>query len=155
MASRADPMLRSAVERQFEIIGEALNQALRGDPSLEQKISHFHRIVAFRNRLIHGYASIAEEVVWGVVESNLPVLLREAACCPPEAGRPEEGRTRGADRCASSSALSRVDGDLSGAEQPRPCKTGKSGDLPHCVSGVEQPEPEEAESTSVIERGHG
>jgi uncharacterized protein with HEPN domain len=73
----ADPMLRSAVERQFEIIGEALNQALQLDPSLETQISSTRRIIAFRNRLIHGYASIAGEVVWGVLEANLATLYQE------------------------------------------------------------------------------
>ncbi len=73
----ADPMLRSAVERQFEIVGEALNQALQLDPSLEARISSTRRIIAFRNRLIHGYASIADEVVWGVIETNLASLHRE------------------------------------------------------------------------------
>jgi uncharacterized protein with HEPN domain len=73
----ADPLLRSAVERQFEIIGEALNQALHRDPSLAARISDAGRIIAFRNRLIHAYASIADEVVWGVLETNLPTLPRE------------------------------------------------------------------------------
>ena len=66
----ADPMLRSAVERQFEIIGEALNQALRLNPDLVNNISDTARIIAFRNRLVHGYASIANEVVWGILESR-------------------------------------------------------------------------------------
>jgi uncharacterized protein with HEPN domain len=69
-----DPMLRSAVERQFEIIGEALTQALRLDPHLADRISDTRRIIAFRNRLIHAYASIANAVVWGVLEANLPTL---------------------------------------------------------------------------------
>jgi uncharacterized protein with HEPN domain len=73
----ADAMLRSAVERQFEIIGEALNQALRIDAALTGQISHTGRIVAFRNRLIHGYASVADEVVWGILETHLPTLHRE------------------------------------------------------------------------------
>ncbi|HEV2177152.1 MAG TPA: HepT-like ribonuclease domain-containing protein [Terriglobia bacterium] len=73
----ADALLRSAVERQFEIIGEALGQALRLDPSLSSHISDTHRIIAFRNRLIHGYDSLADEIVWGVLEANLPVLRRE------------------------------------------------------------------------------
>jgi uncharacterized protein with HEPN domain len=72
-----DPMLRSAVERQFEIIGEALNQAIRLDPNLKARISNTSRIIAFRNLLIHGYASIADEVVWGVLEANLATLYRE------------------------------------------------------------------------------
>jgi len=72
-----EPLLRSAVERQFEIIGEALNQALHLDPSLAARISDAGRIIAFRNRLIHAYASIADEVVWGVLETNLPTLQRE------------------------------------------------------------------------------
>lgn len=76
---QADAMLRSAVERQFEIIGEALNQALRTEPSLDEKISHSARIVGFRNQLIHGYASISDEVVWGVLETYLPVLHREVS----------------------------------------------------------------------------
>jgi uncharacterized protein with HEPN domain len=70
-------MLRSAVERQFEIIGEALNQLFKQDPSLALRITDHRRIIAFRNRLIHGYADIDHEVVWGVLEANLPTLRRE------------------------------------------------------------------------------
>jgi len=75
----ADPMLRSAVERQFEIVGEALAQGLRLDPDLATRITQTSRIIAFRNRLIHGYASIADAIVWGIVEANLPTLYREVS----------------------------------------------------------------------------
>ncbi len=73
----ASPLLRSAVERQFEIAGEALSQLLRLEPRLATRISDTRRIIAFRNRLIHGYDSLADEIVWGVLETNLPVLWRE------------------------------------------------------------------------------
>ena len=72
-----DPLLRSGVERQFEIIGEALNQAIQHDPSVTELISNSSRIISFRNRLIHGYATISDNVVWGVLETNLSVLTRE------------------------------------------------------------------------------
>jgi uncharacterized protein with HEPN domain len=75
----ADPLLRSAVERQFEIVGEALNQLLRLEPTFASRISDTRRIIAFRNRLIHGYDSLADEIVWGVLETNLPVLRHEVA----------------------------------------------------------------------------
>jgi len=74
---RGDPMPRSAVERQFEIIGEALARTLRADPGLSGRISEASRIIAFRNRLIHAYAAIANEVVWGLLEAKLPLLRRE------------------------------------------------------------------------------
>jgi uncharacterized protein with HEPN domain len=73
----ADPLLRSAVERQFEIVGEALNQLLRLEPAWASRISDTRRIISFRNRLIHGYDSLADEVVWGVLETNLPALRQE------------------------------------------------------------------------------
>lgn len=72
-----DALLRSGVERQFEIIGEALNQALRHDPTLTAMISSAPRIISFRNRLIHRYSAVSDEVVWGVIETSLPVLTRE------------------------------------------------------------------------------
>lgn len=72
-----DDLLRSAVERQFEIVGEALNAALRFAPEVESRISHTRRIIGFRNRLAHAYASIADEVVWGVLEDHLPRLIEE------------------------------------------------------------------------------
>ncbi len=72
-----DAMLRSAVERQFEILGEALRRLLEIEPSLAHRITDHARIVAFRNRLIHGYATVDDEVVWGVLESNLRTLERE------------------------------------------------------------------------------
>jgi uncharacterized protein with HEPN domain len=73
----ADALLRSAVERQFEIAGEALNQAIHLSPDLAKQVSDSRRIVAFRNRLIHGYAFVSDQVVWGVLETNLPILRRE------------------------------------------------------------------------------
>jgi len=73
----ADPLLRSAVERQFEIIGEALNQMLKLEPKMASNITDHKRIIAFRNRLIHGYADIAHDLVWGVLETSLPQLHRE------------------------------------------------------------------------------
>lgn len=72
-----DAKLRSAVERQFEIIGEALNQALRLRPELKEGITGIHRIIAFRHRLIHGYASISHDIVWSVLRDDLPVLQRQ------------------------------------------------------------------------------
>jgi uncharacterized protein with HEPN domain len=86
----ADPMFRSAVERQFEIIGEALNQVLRLDSSLAAHISNTGRIIAFRNRLIHTYASIADDVVWGVLETNLPTLQAEINSLLKESGEQGE-----------------------------------------------------------------
>jgi uncharacterized protein with HEPN domain len=65
---------RSAVERQFEIVGEALRQLRDVDPDAAAAIPELARIVAFRNILIHGYASVDDRLVWGVVEGKLPAL---------------------------------------------------------------------------------
>jgi uncharacterized protein with HEPN domain len=74
----SDVMLRSAVERQLEIVGEALAQLARTDPTTASKISEYKRIIAFRNILIHGYAEIDHRIVWSVLELKLPVVRREA-----------------------------------------------------------------------------
>ncbi len=70
-------MLKSAVDRQFEIIGEALKQLLEKYPSYKSEITNPSRIISFRNRLIHGYSSISDEVVWGIIEKDLPILKSE------------------------------------------------------------------------------
>jgi uncharacterized protein with HEPN domain len=70
----ADEYLRSAVERQFEIVGEALNRLSRVDPATAATIADLPRIVAFRNVLIHGYASVDNRIVWGVIEGSLASL---------------------------------------------------------------------------------
>ncbi|MEX0682822.1 MAG: HepT-like ribonuclease domain-containing protein [Dehalococcoidia bacterium] len=72
-----DALLRSAVERQFEIIGEALAQLARLDDALAARVTEYQRIIAFRNILIHGYADVDNRVVWDVVESKLPRLHLE------------------------------------------------------------------------------
>ena len=75
----ADSMLRSAVERQLEIVGEALAQLARTDPAAAAQIGEYQRIIAFRNILIHGYAEIDHRIVWNVLELKLPVVLRQAS----------------------------------------------------------------------------
>lgn len=74
---RNNAMLRSAVERQFEIIGEALAQLAKLDETIVARISEHRRIIAFRNILIHGYADVDARIVWDIVEGKLPVLHRE------------------------------------------------------------------------------
>jgi uncharacterized protein with HEPN domain len=69
-----DIVLRSAVERQFEIVGEALAQLARLDAAIAEKIPDLREIIAFRNVLIHGYAVIDRARVWRVIEENLPQL---------------------------------------------------------------------------------
>ena len=72
-------MLRAAIERQFEIIGEALNRLFRLEPDLADRITDGRRIIAFRNILVHAYAQIENRVVWGVIESELKTLETDVA----------------------------------------------------------------------------
>lgn len=72
---RKDELLRSAVERQLEILGEALGQLRKIDSELAAGIPDLHRAVALRNVLIHAYADVDDAIVWGVVEKQLPALL--------------------------------------------------------------------------------
>lgn len=71
----ATPLVHSAVERKFEIIGEALNQLSKADPEVASRIPHLRQIVGFRNQLIHGYALVDHETVWEVIVSSLPELV--------------------------------------------------------------------------------
>ncbi len=70
----ADLLLRSGVERQLEIIGEALKRAEDEDPVLAELVPELRGIVGLRNRVIHGYDAVDDEIVWDVVRINLPVL---------------------------------------------------------------------------------
>jgi uncharacterized protein with HEPN domain len=69
-----DDMLRAAVERQFEIIGEAFTGLRRLDPATAAQLPDLPQVIAFRNMLIHGYASIDHRTVWDVVRDDLPRL---------------------------------------------------------------------------------
>jgi uncharacterized protein with HEPN domain len=68
-------MLHSAVERKFEIIGEALNQVSKLDPSVASRVPDLPQIVAFRNILIHGYAVVSHERVWRIIHEALPQAI--------------------------------------------------------------------------------
>ena len=72
-----DLMLRSAVERQLEIVGEALNQLLIHAPHLEPRFSYRREIKNFRNILAHEYMRLDHAIVWGILEKFLPTLMQE------------------------------------------------------------------------------
>jgi uncharacterized protein with HEPN domain len=71
-------LLRSAVERKFEIIGEALVRLREKDPETFLKINAGKRAIGFRNRLVHGYDTINHETVWHTVQNDLSALKAEA-----------------------------------------------------------------------------
>jgi len=68
-------LLRRAVEREIEIIGEAMNRALKLEPDL--LIDKARRIVDTRNWVIHGYDKVDDVVIWGIVINHLPKLQEE------------------------------------------------------------------------------
>ena len=72
-----DDMLRAAVERKFGIVGEALSQLLRNFPAYRDKITLVGEIVGFRNQIVHGYATVRDDIVWEIVQVYLPRLHRE------------------------------------------------------------------------------
>lgn len=70
-----DLKTKRAVERNIEIIGEAVSRILKVYPNI--KISHTRKIVDTRNRIIHGYDSVSEDILWGIIIRNLPDLEKE------------------------------------------------------------------------------
>lgn len=71
----SDKMLRRAVEREFEIIGEAMSRIEKIDSSIN--ISSKKQIISMRNRVIHGYDKIDNEIIWGTIVRHLPTLKTE------------------------------------------------------------------------------
>ena len=68
-------MLKRAIERNLEIIGEAINRILKEDPDFP--IENAKKIIGLRNQIIHGYDSISDENIWGIITVYLPKLKSE------------------------------------------------------------------------------
>lgn len=72
-------MRQAAVERKFEILGEALRRAEESAPHLAETLPELRRIVGMRNRIIHGYDAVDDEIVWDTVQSKIPPLTERLA----------------------------------------------------------------------------
>ena len=72
-----DELLKSGVERKFEIIGEALNKTRRNNAQILDRIRDHRSIISFRNILAHDYNSIDHTIVWGIIEENLDNLYTD------------------------------------------------------------------------------
>lgn len=73
----SDIILKSAIERHFEIIGEAMVRIARHDAAIIGRISDARKIIDFRNALIHGYDSIEDAAVWNIIQYKVPELIIE------------------------------------------------------------------------------
>ena len=76
-AYQVDEVLRFAVERQFEIIGEAVSRLLKVDAALAARLTDYRKIIDFRNAITHGYDFVDDALVWDAVTAKLPILERE------------------------------------------------------------------------------
>ena len=72
---KKDIRTRRAIERNIEIIGEATNRIILKDAKIE--LSNSRKIVDTRNRIIHGYDTVSDEIIWGIVIQYLPILKIE------------------------------------------------------------------------------
>ena len=70
-----DLRTKRAVERNIEIIGEAMNRILKQNNVIQ--ITDSRKIIAVRNRIIHGYDSVSDDIIWGIVVKQLPILRIE------------------------------------------------------------------------------
>ncbi len=73
----ADLMLRSAVERQRMIVGEALNKANRLDETIAEHVPEVRDIVPLRNIIAHGYAVVENATIWGILQADVPKLREQ------------------------------------------------------------------------------
>ena len=78
-AYERNEMLRAATERKFEVIGEALGRLRDTEAKVFNRISESNAIIAFRHRIIHGYDTADDEIVWDAVRNKLPLLLTEVS----------------------------------------------------------------------------
>jgi len=83
-----DVLRRRAVEREFEIIGEALGKLRRIDPTTAKRIPGLQHAVSLRNILIHGYAEIVDERIYDTATEDLPGLIEVLTPLMAEAGEP-------------------------------------------------------------------
>ncbi len=67
-----DLKTKRAIERNIEIIGEAMSRILKEDPNI--RIDNTRKIIDTRNRIIHGYDTVSEEIIWSICIKDLPVL---------------------------------------------------------------------------------
>jgi len=74
---RKNTMLKRAVERDLEIIGEAVNRILKRDPSFIKVISDSKAIIGLRNQVIHAYDNISDENIWSIIINHVPKLKNE------------------------------------------------------------------------------
>lgn len=74
---KSNKMLRRAIEREFEIIGEAMNRIVKIYPEIN--IQSKNQIINMRNRVIHGYDKIDDEIIWGTIVRHLPTLKAEVS----------------------------------------------------------------------------
>ena len=74
---RENVMLKRAIERNFEIIGEAINRIIKKDNSLESRITNAKSIIGLRNQVIHAYDNISDENIWSILINHLPKLKLE------------------------------------------------------------------------------
>tara|TARA_R110000868_G_scaffold289359_3_gene549492 strand:- start:502 stop:852 length:351 start_codon:yes stop_codon:yes gene_type:complete len=70
-------MLKRAVERDLEIVGEAINRILKRDENFIEQISNARSIIGLRNQVIHAYDNISDENIWSVLTTHLPKLKKE------------------------------------------------------------------------------
>jgi len=74
---RNDRGLQLIVERELEIIGEALARLRRDHPSLAERVRDVDKIISLRNVLAHGYDILEHEILWDIVENKIATLRRD------------------------------------------------------------------------------
>jgi len=73
----ADLKTKAAVEREFEILGEALNRVKKIDIAILEDVDSWKEIIGFRNVIAHGYDVVEDEIVWDSIKRNIPLLLTQ------------------------------------------------------------------------------
>lgn len=86
-----DVGLRMAIERGFEILGEALRNVLEQQPAFVERFTDTSGVIAFRNKVAHEYWRVISDIVWSALQDDVPVLRREATALLRDLPPPEDG----------------------------------------------------------------